>query len=98
MEREERWQNRAQCLGVDTDLFFPERGQSMAEARAVCAGCPVRVQCLEYALANGEKCGVWGGKSERERRRIRKERSPTTKLTVVGIEGAVDVLESLLSA
>lgn len=71
----EAWQSQANCLGVDPDLFFPERGASTAEAKAVCAGCVVREQCLEYALANGEKFGIWGGTSERERRVIRRERA-----------------------
>jgi WhiB family redox-sensing transcriptional regulator len=65
------WQDMANCLGVDPDLFFPERGASTREAKEVCKGCVVRDDCLEYALANGEKFGIWGGMSERERRRIR---------------------------
>jgi WhiB family redox-sensing transcriptional regulator len=65
----------ANCLGVDPDLFFPERGASTKEAKAVCQGCVVREDCLEYALANGEKFGIWGGLSERERRRIRRQRA-----------------------
>ena len=69
------WQLSANCLGVDPDLFFPERGASTKEAKAVCQGCEVRVDCLEYALANGEKFGIWGGRSERERRRIRRQRA-----------------------
>ena len=51
------WQERANCLGVDPDLFFPERGASTREAKEVCRGCVVREECLEYALANGEKFG-----------------------------------------
>jgi len=69
------WQSEANCLGVDPDLFFPERGASTKEAKAVCRGCVVREDCLEYALANGEKFGIWGGLSERERRRIRRQRA-----------------------
>ncbi len=69
------WQMYANCLGVDPDLFFPERGASTKEAKAVCKGCVVREDCLEYALANGEKFGIWGGLSERERRRIRRQRA-----------------------
>jgi WhiB family redox-sensing transcriptional regulator len=69
------WQSRANCLGVDPDFFFPERGASTREAKAVCAGCEVRADCLEYALVNGEKFGIWGGLSERERRRIRRARA-----------------------
>jgi WhiB family redox-sensing transcriptional regulator len=68
------WRMLANCNGVDPDLFFPERGQSTDEAKAVCAGCEVRVECLEFALVHGEKFGIWGGASERERRRMRKAR------------------------
>ncbi|MEM9036962.1 MAG: WhiB family transcriptional regulator [Actinomycetota bacterium] len=69
------WWEQANCLGVDPDLFFPERGASTREAKEVCRGCVVREDCLEYALAKGEKFGIWGGMSERERRRIRRERA-----------------------
>jgi WhiB family transcriptional regulator, redox-sensing transcriptional regulator len=69
------WQRYANCLGVDPDLFFPERGASTREAKEVCRGCVVRESCLEYALSNGEKFGIWGGMSERERRRIRRQRA-----------------------
>ena len=69
------WKQSANCRGVDPDLFFPERGASTKEAKRVCRGCVVRDECLEYALANGEKFGIWGGMSERERRRVRRERA-----------------------
>jgi WhiB family redox-sensing transcriptional regulator len=69
------WQFQANCLGVDPDLFFPERGASTREAKAVCRACVVRENCLEYALVNGEKFGIWGGLSERERRRLRRQRA-----------------------
>lgn len=69
------WQRQANCMGVDPDLFFPERGASTREAKEVCRGCVVRAECLEYALTNSEKFGIWGGLSERERRRIRRARS-----------------------
>ncbi len=69
------WQEKANCMGVDPDLFFPERGASTREAKEVCRGCVVQMDCLEYALANGEKFGIWGGMSERERRRIRRARA-----------------------
>src|ERR1700758_5525879 len=62
-----RWQERANCLGVDPDLFFPERGASTKEAKAVCNNCEVRLDCLEYALRHGEKFGIWGGMSGRGR-------------------------------
>ena len=73
------WQEYANCLGVDPDLFFPERGASTREAKEVCRGCVVREQCLEYALVNGEKFGIWGGLSERERRRIRRQRAQAAR-------------------
>jgi len=69
------WQEYANCLGVDPDLFFPERGASTREAKEVCRGCVVGGDCLEYALNNSEKFGIWGGMSERERRRIRRARA-----------------------
>jgi WhiB family redox-sensing transcriptional regulator len=69
------WQDSANCLGVDPDLFFPERGESTREAKTVCRGCVVRDDCLEFALNNSEKHGIWGGMSERERRRIRRQRA-----------------------
>jgi len=62
------------CRGTDPDVFFPDRGESLEPAKQVCAGCVVRDECLEHALRNGERFGVWGGTSERERRRIRRQR------------------------
>tara|TARA_B100000519_G_C14210900_1_gene422609 strand:- start:928 stop:1377 length:450 start_codon:yes stop_codon:yes gene_type:complete len=72
---ESSWWDYANCLGVDPDLFFPERGASTKEAKEVCRGCVVREDCLEYALSHGEKFGIWGGMSERERRRLRRQRA-----------------------
>lgn len=71
------WMKRAACRGMERgdELFFPERGASTREAKAVCRSCPVREDCLEYALATGEKFGIWGGLGERERRRIRGQRA-----------------------
>jgi len=73
------WQARANCLGVDPELFFPERGTSTREAKEVCRGCVVREDCLDFAIANGEKFGIWGGMSERERRRVRRARILETR-------------------
>ena len=77
-EDDRSWQDQANCLGVDPDLFFPERGASTREAKEVCRGCVVRLECLEFALVNGEKFGIWGGLSERERRRLRRQRAQST--------------------
>lgn len=68
------WTALAACAGTDPEAFFPEKGGSTREAKRVCAGCPVRVECLEYALATGQRFGVWGGMSERELRRERRRR------------------------
>lgn len=81
--QERGWQDQANCLGVDPDLFFPERGASTREAKEVCKGCVVREDCLEYALANGEKFGIWGGLSERERRRLRRQRAQDGRRVIV---------------
>jgi WhiB family redox-sensing transcriptional regulator len=80
-QNEAQWQDEANCLGVDPDLFFPERGASTREAKEVCRACAVRSECLEFALANGEKFGIWGGLSERERRRIRRQRALNVRRT-----------------
>lgn len=69
------WQSDARCNDADPEIFFPERGGSSKAARAVCSQCDVRAECLEYALNNKEQFGIWGGTSERERRRLRKERA-----------------------
>ncbi|RZS90165.1 WhiB family redox-sensing transcriptional regulator [Motilibacter rhizosphaerae] len=66
------WQERALCAQTDPEAFFPEKGGSTREAKRVCLGCDVRAECLEYALANDERFGIWGGLSERERRKLRK--------------------------
>ena len=71
LERPE-WQRAALCRGYPSEMWFPAGHASSAEAKAICARCPVREPCLEYALANGDASGVWGGTSVRERRRITK--------------------------
>ncbi len=68
------WRLEALCAETDPEAFFPEKGGSTREAKRVCAGCPVRMQCLEFALAGDERFGIWGGLSERERRRVRLQR------------------------
>ncbi|MDO5049516.1 MAG: WhiB family transcriptional regulator [Actinomycetaceae bacterium] len=66
------WQEHALCAQTDPEAFFPEKGGSTREAKAVCASCEVRAECLEYALENDERFGIWGGMSERERRRFKR--------------------------
>jgi WhiB family redox-sensing transcriptional regulator len=71
-EGELLWQERALCAQTDPEAFFPEKGGSTREAKKVCLTCDVRSECLEYALANDERFGIWGGLSERERRKLKK--------------------------
>lgn len=66
------WQEQALCAQTDPEAFFPEKGGSTREAKKVCETCTVKQECLEYALAHDERFGIWGGLSERERRRLRK--------------------------
>ena len=66
------WQERALCAQTDPEAFFPEKGGSTREAKKVCLTCEVRDECLEYALMNDERFGIWGGLSERERRKLKK--------------------------
>jgi WhiB family redox-sensing transcriptional regulator len=65
------WRLEALCAETDPEAFFPEKGGSTRDAKRVCSGCTVRAECLEFALANDERFGIWGGLSERERRRLR---------------------------
>ena len=66
------WQERALCAQTDPEAFFPEKGGSTREAKRICVGCEVKQECLEYALAHDERFGIWGGLSERERRRLKR--------------------------
>ena len=69
-----QWMAQGACRAYPPNTFFPSDGVGVDRARKICATCPVTSECLEYALDAGEKFGVWGGKSERERRRIAKRR------------------------
>ena len=66
------WASEAKCLHAEPDTFFPEKGGSTREAKRICTGCEVRSECLEYALAHDERFGIWGGLSERERRKLKR--------------------------
>jgi WhiB family redox-sensing transcriptional regulator len=77
-EREHTWMLDARCREFDPTLFFPSDGVGVDRARHVCFECPVRMACLEYALEYRIDHGVWGGASERERRRILRSRRLVT--------------------
>ncbi|MGH9303261.1 MAG: WhiB family transcriptional regulator [Acidimicrobiales bacterium] len=69
-----KWRQRAACRGLDPDIFYPVSDDDAGQAKAVCDECPVREACLEHALAVREREGIWGGRTERERRRILRQR------------------------
>lgn len=69
------WLDEGLCAQVDPAIFFPDKGQSTKDAKRVCMACDVRGLCLEDALARGERFGIAGGKSERERRKIAQDRA-----------------------
>ena len=68
------WRQRAACRGVDPDIFYPVSDEEAEEAKTICRSCTVREACLEWALTQRERDGVWGGATERERRRIIRQR------------------------
>nr|WP_269814155.1 WhiB family transcriptional regulator [Glycomyces dulcitolivorans] len=67
------WQVRALCAQTDPEAFFPEKGGSTRDAKRICARCEVKENCLQYALDHDERFGIWGGLSERERRKIKRQ-------------------------
>lgn len=71
------WRKRAACQGVDPEIFYPVTDEEAGAAKAICATCPVREACLEHALSAREREGIWGGATERERRRIIRQRRKT---------------------
>lgn len=68
------WRSLGACRGLDPGIFFPESADQEEAAKQICAGCGVRIACLEHALARREKVGVWGGTTDRDRRRIIRQR------------------------
>jgi WhiB family redox-sensing transcriptional regulator len=68
------WRTHAACSGLEPEVFYPVSDEQAEEAKAVCRECPVREPCLEYALTNREREGVLGGATERERRRMVRQR------------------------
>ena len=69
------WMDDAACRGMDYKIFFPDRGGSTRIPKTICRECPVRLDCLEWAIQTGQKHGIWGGMSERERRKMKVERA-----------------------
>ncbi|MFT3854925.1 MAG: WhiB family transcriptional regulator [Ilumatobacteraceae bacterium] len=77
MPRRLKWRESGACRGLEPSIFYPDDDDEALDAKAVCAECPVRITCLEYALQVREKQGVWGGATERERRRLIRQRRRT---------------------
>ena len=89
------WMTGGVCAQVDPDLWFPEKGGSTREAKALCARCPVHPECLAYALAHDERFGVWGGASERARRRMRRSVSTRQGAPVRALDKRTGVIRQL---
>jgi len=79
-EGDRSWVERAACVGHPPHIFYVERGHDASKARAVCASCPVRLACLRHAIETGNRFGVWGGATTKERDAIRQ------RLTASGID------------
>jgi WhiB family redox-sensing transcriptional regulator len=75
------WKRRAVCAQTDPEAFFPEKGGSTRDAKRICLGCEVQAECLQAALDNDERFGIWGGMSERERRRLKRGEPVVRSLT-----------------
>lgn len=78
--RRPAWHAEAACRGVDVDTFFPRAHEDMGDSVAVCVGCPVKTECLNYALQDSSLKGVWGGTSARERNRLRRQAGGVPRL------------------
>lgn len=74
---ENTWRNRGACNGLDPAVFFPDSEENAEEAKSICSECVVRLSCLEHALVVRERDGVWGGLTEKERRRMIRQRRRT---------------------
>lgn len=78
------WQDDAACAGLDPRLFFPEPGVSVKDALAICATCPVKTECLDYAMSNVERFGIYGGTTAKQRKTLRRGRPHKQKRVTHG--------------
>lgn len=81
--QEAKWFDLGACRGLDAAIFYPDEDDDAAVAKSVCETCHVRSECLEHALSVREKAGVWGGATERDRRRIIRQRRRAAKPRVM---------------
>jgi WhiB family redox-sensing transcriptional regulator len=77
LTQQQTWRSLGACQGLDPAIFFPDSEEDADEAKSICDECSVRISCLEHALASREKDGVWGGATEKERRRLIRQRRRT---------------------
>jgi WhiB family redox-sensing transcriptional regulator len=95
----EHWQNRANCVGVEPELFFPtSRNDSAKDAKRICRNCPVQRECAQSARDNGEEFGVWGGRTEQERNGPRPAKQPSKREKFKTAENVAFVLRSMPDA
>ena len=86
MAKQEQWRDDAACRGADIDLFFPVSEDDGGPAKAICATCPVREACLEWAMATHQEDGIFGGMTATERRRLRRRRRSAARIAAAGRE------------
>lgn len=79
LPRRPEWHELSACRGTNPSVFFPTRGQDVQPARTICARCPVAAECLSWAIETGEKLGIYGGLSEKQRRAERRRRRPNRR-------------------
>lgn len=80
------WMKGAVCASVDPELWFPAKEADPGfRAKRICRSCPVRIECLAYAMANDEPYGIWGGKSRQERAKLKLVKSPLTAVILSGL-------------
>jgi WhiB family redox-sensing transcriptional regulator len=82
---EREWMEQSSCKGMSPSIFHPEEEdpeyeRRVFDAKAICHSCAVESECLVWALTRGEKLGVWGGKSEQERRRLRRKKVTSAEI------------------
>lgn len=82
------WQAAALCAQTDPEAHFPEKGGSTRDAKKICNSCDVKDECLEYALDNDERFGIWGGMSERERRKLKAARNGGRQAVAAAVQPA----------
>jgi WhiB family transcriptional regulator, redox-sensing transcriptional regulator len=92
------WQENALCTQVDAEIFFPEKGRSPRDAKKICAGCDVREQCLQWAMATNQRHGVWGGLTSQERSILARDGDKTRKLRTTKKTVREDVIVQLHKA